>query len=142
MTPSRSRRSIPTSVDFAQGHCSKGALPKKSQQLDTQPSKPIPIKHRRRDLQELEDEAFTATSSSHYDWATWRMYNLITDARRLRALSRSNCSSQQSNSGTFVAEDFLTLAQERVRHDLPDPAGGLSSQDEPFDDGVFVFDAM
>mmetsp|Transcript_9352 Transcript_9352/g.21097 ORF Transcript_9352/g.21097 Transcript_9352/m.21097 type:complete len:163 (-) Transcript_9352:394-882(-) len=108
-------------------------------QLQSRPSQPIPIKKRRPSSQELEDEATSADSASQYDWATWRMYTRITDARRLRAVSKRSCSIMTQD--YHASQEHAHLPAEpimsHIRLDMQP-----STVEEDGNDGVFVFDAM
>eukprot|EP01083_Nonionella_stella_P101961 289676_1 len=142
---------IPESVEFIQGRQQEG--PSSSKMIHSRPSQPIPIKKRRPSPQELEEDVHSADSSSHYDWATWRMYERITNARRIRAVSRNSCPSvdadQQEQSQPVVISDehfrLFALKQALRVHTVTESCHGLLQPalvDEFEDDGVFVLDAM
>lgn len=128
--------SSPTSVEFVEG-------------LQSRSSQPIPIKKCRPSPQELQDEAASADSTSYYECATWRMYNRITNARHLRAISTSRFSVQAQHYQPLVmTQEHETVPQER--DDLPTTeiimahSDGiqLATEDADIDSGVFVFDAV
>mmetsp|Transcript_28169 Transcript_28169/g.48607 ORF Transcript_28169/g.48607 Transcript_28169/m.48607 type:complete len:156 (-) Transcript_28169:351-818(-) len=140
MVSATPRRFIPTSVEFVKG--------RDAQELQSRPSQPIPIKKCRTSPQELEEDAMSADSSTHYDRATWRMYTRITTARRHRAFSRIDHSNHQQQP-MIITQDLDDIAQEQV-HQAEDgmshiPQSRLqqpSLEDELADDGVFIFDAI
>eukprot|EP00585_Thalassiosira_rotula_P003059 CAMPEP_0196153054 /NCGR_PEP_ID=MMETSP0910-20130528/36548_1 /TAXON_ID=49265 /ORGANISM="Thalassiosira rotula, Strain GSO102" /LENGTH=139 /DNA_ID=CAMNT_0041416781 /DNA_START=37 /DNA_END=456 /DNA_ORIENTATION=- len=139
MTSAVPCRSTPASVDILEGQGTRI--------MQSIPSQPIPIKTCRPSAQELEEDAMSANSFTHYDYATWRMYDRITSARRLRAFTQSAHSVQQRP--VVVMQDPYSIAREDALHRVdPDMINiaqrrqrQMSTADEP-DDGVFVFDAL
>ena len=137
MVSAAPRRIIPTPVEFVKG--------RDAQELQSRPSQPIPIKKCRTSPQELEEDAMSADSSTHYDWATWRMYTRITTARRQR---RGHSVHQQHP--MIIMQDLDDIAQEQVHHQAEHALSHIphsrqrqpSSGEELADDGVFIFDAM
>eukprot|EP00579_Thalassiosira_antarctica_P022476 CAMPEP_0201988080 /NCGR_PEP_ID=MMETSP0904-20121228/92132_1 /ASSEMBLY_ACC=CAM_ASM_000553 /TAXON_ID=420261 /ORGANISM="Thalassiosira antarctica, Strain CCMP982" /LENGTH=156 /DNA_ID=CAMNT_0048542217 /DNA_START=509 /DNA_END=979 /DNA_ORIENTATION=+ len=141
MVSATPRRFIPTSVEFVKG--------RDAQELQSRPSQPIPIKKCHASPQELEEDAMSADSSTHYDWATWRMHTRITTARRLRAFSRIDHSDHQQQP-MIITQDLDDIAQEQVHHQGEHDLSHIprsrqrqpSPEEELADDGVFIFDAM
>ena len=125
------RRSVPASVEIV-----NGADAYLTQSI---PSQPIPIKKFRPSARELEEDATSTNSSTHYEWATWRMYDRITSARRLRAFSRSShhvqpmCIDEDAYGHLYRVEPIMSNIP---HHRQP------SAVEELGDDGVFVFDAL
>ena len=87
----------------------------------------------------------SADSSTHYDWATWRMYTRITTARRQR---RGNSVHQQHP--MIKTQDLDDIAQDQVHHQaehaMSHSPRSRQRQPSPWedlaDDGVFIFDAI
>ena len=70
-------------------------------------TQPIPIKHSEATESDY-TESDEAVDRAHYDLATWNMYMLITNARRLRAANQGLDESSTSASSTEVSvEDQL-----------------------------------
>ena len=108
---------------------------------------PIPIKKVRPSPQEREEEA--ASASLQYDLATWQMYERITNARRLRRLSRSEGQSsaiQQAASLVTFEQYFRFIrfiaSKHQVLDEDPTAADGQppTTEEECTDEGVFVLD--
>mmetsp|Transcript_21835 Transcript_21835/g.40107 ORF Transcript_21835/g.40107 Transcript_21835/m.40107 type:complete len:157 (+) Transcript_21835:335-805(+) len=141
MVSATPRRFIPTSVEFVKG--------RDAQELQSRPSQPIPIKKCHASPQELEEDAMSADSSTHYDRATWRMYTRITTARRLRAFSRSDYSVHQQQH-MIITQGLDDIAQEQVHYQAEHVISHIphsrqrqpSSGEELSDDGVFTFDVI
>lgn len=114
-------------------------------------SKPIPVPVKKIYISphiELEEDASPADSTSHYEWATWQMYERITNARRLRAISRSGqpclpAVQQPQPVYSYVTQDHLlfstTSKQGRLHHAAAGPSGQPLMVEEEFPD-VFVLD--
>jgi len=91
----------------------------------------------------------SADSSTHYDWATWRMHTRITTARRRRAFSRIDYSDHQQQN-MIITQDLDDIAREQVHHQaehvmlrIPHSRQRQPSLEEELaDDGVFIFDAI
>mmetsp|Transcript_10220 Transcript_10220/g.18359 ORF Transcript_10220/g.18359 Transcript_10220/m.18359 type:complete len:146 (+) Transcript_10220:403-840(+) len=137
------RRSIPASVEFSK---IEHQLPMEVQ--SSRPSQPIPIKNCRRpvspELQEDASSADTDNSSQHWESSTWRMYERITTARRIRAFSRighSVTTKQQS----LIMQDLRDIGIEidvdhnQINHQVEIQP---STSEEFGDDEVFAFDDM
>ena len=149
MAKSSSHRSIPASVEFIRG--GRPLHQEEPRELqDQQSSQPIPIKKRRPTPQDIEEEVNSADSTSHYDWATWRMYERITTARRLRAFTRggeTQAYQQERSAGlgpqelgdlhAFVAPNqvFMSTVEPHMAH-------ATHSQQQSTDDfdGVFLLE--
>lgn len=141
------RRAVPTSVEFE-------PLSRREMGLhSSQSSQPIPIKKCRLSPQEIEDEAASEDSATHYDWATWRMYDRITTARRLRAaVSRNNSDcggpvQHRHQHSVMMTRDYhhaSAFTQDQMMHPEEQVMSHISMQPsmEEDDDGVFDFDAM
>lgn len=102
-------------------------------------SQPIPIKKcPSLSLQELEEEAMSEDSASHYDLATWCMYDRITAARRFRVVSR------RDERTTYAQEQSMHDSSDppisRIRHSRQQPLQLTAAEDT--DDGIFAFGAM
>jgi len=132
---------IPTSVEFMKGSYMQGHR--------VGPTQPIPIKKCRISPQESEPDTTAADSTSRYDCATWRMYTRITNARRLRAVSRYNHFADQEP--MVMMQDFDDSSREEVCPQAEAVSiSGIPhswqqespSSEECMDDGVFDFDAM
>ena len=108
-----------------------------------QPSKPIPIQRTRT---QAWDESVDSNDAAHYDWATWRMYARITNARRLRKYCSPNTSFVNDSNST-TQEEFA-MVNKQPRQATNDPAMSHDSRDrrmsmeEPPYDGVFILDPM
>ena len=104
-----------------------------------QRSQPIPIKKCKPDSRDLEERV----DSSEYDWATWRMYVRITNARRLRAFAQSTCSNSsamsQQEQDSLVDDEEIYPEPNVVPHDLC--VRPSSMEDYPHG-GVFILDSM
>ncbi|KAL3805854.1 hypothetical protein HJC23_007815 [Cyclotella cryptica] len=109
-------------------------------------SQPIPIKKCGREAYDSDDEVDTA----QYDLATWNMYVLITNARRLRAHSRrargcGHCSTYQTASSNEIPS-LVSELNRTVCQGFDDPVSSelhSSSCDEFYHDcGVFDLDPM
>lgn len=120
----------------------------KPMELQLLPSQPIPIKsHCTREPEENDD--LLDDSSLHYDQATWRMYNRITIARRIRAISRG-FSYRQDKTIIISDSDYRPPAhghtnvyhQEAVKqlHVHHNENLQLSTADRDTNYGVFVLD--
>lgn len=130
------QRSIHAGVDLRKGRRHQGPSPPAPHM--SQPSQPIPIKNFGPCRQDLEDELLQADSSSHYDWATWRMYERITNARRLRACSRGP--TQPSEPATTLVDQNICFAPlHHVRH-AREHSLQVSAVEEIEDHGVFALD--
>ena len=130
-------RAIPSSVEFNNGERHE-QVSRREHRLQSRRSQPIPIKKCRLSPQELEDEATSADSASHYDWATWRMYDRITTARRLRAVSRSVCVPVQHHPAIMTQEYQTEEAAISHIHCSRPP----TMDEEDANDGVFDFDSV
>ncbi len=64
--------------------------PRKTMELHSPPSQPIPINNSCHSTQQKEENDSFAVSSFYYDHATWRMYTRIITARHLRDVSRGH----------------------------------------------------
>ncbi len=111
--------------------------------MDLRRSQPIPIKKCEREPSQHEEEE---VDTAPYDLATWNMYILITNARRLRAFSRStsgDCSYEDPVAHVVqpvVAEVDGTVQEsfsDSVSPDLHQP-----SFDEYYHDAIFDLDPM
>mmetsp|Transcript_12715 Transcript_12715/g.19152 ORF Transcript_12715/g.19152 Transcript_12715/m.19152 type:complete len:145 (-) Transcript_12715:451-885(-) len=136
------RRSIPASVEFSK---TEHQLPMEVQ--SSRPSQPIPIKNCRRPVSsELEEDASSADtdhSSQHWESSTWRMYERITTARRIRAFSRiGHFTTTQQKSLIMQDSDIgidIDVNHNQINHQveiLP------STMEEFVEDEVFAFDDM
>mmetsp|Transcript_11007 Transcript_11007/g.27078 ORF Transcript_11007/g.27078 Transcript_11007/m.27078 type:complete len:187 (-) Transcript_11007:298-858(-) len=132
------RDAVPASVEFFKGRHDHLSI-SEHMRLPYQPTQPIPIKKCRISPQELEEKA---TSASHYDWATWCMYDRITTARRLRAVSRGPTKVKDP---ALMTQDYHIFAQDSAGpvmshhiHHRQTP----STAAEDVNDGFFPFDDM
>lgn len=111
-------------------------------------SEPIPIKCN--SFQQSEEaRAFeqSVDCAAHYDYATWRMYTRITNARRRRAFSRSGHANDRDEEGSDVVRQEVDAIHHRDCHgyvSVRDDSRGRqsSSMDEEYpeeEDGC-VFD--
>eukprot|EP01083_Nonionella_stella_P078922 216266_1 len=149
-------RSIPSSVEFTNGRQPESYLSSQMRMRSSPPSAPIPIKKRRPSPQELEEDVHSANCSSHYDWATWRMYERITTARRIRASSRTGDRrssvvdvDSQEDQAVVINDDDAYFRPIAHSQSLRNPAvedsrhgRNLSIVEDFADDGVFVLDCM
>ena len=151
MVKSSSRRSIPASVEFirvGERPLHQEVEPRELQ--DQQSSQPIPIQKRGSTPQDIEDEVHSADSTSHYDWATWRMYERITTARRVRASrgGHSRNHQQERSVGMAVSQELNDIhafaAPNQVFMSTLEPvmAHAHHSQQQSMDDfdGVFLLE--
>lgn len=171
------RRSyIPSSVEFVKGtsrsiHPNEGEGHHLDHNHPTGPSEPIPITRIPPTSQELEDQARSADSTSQYDWATWKMYALISAARGCRAvaLSSATCGSgdytsrrldrmlnhqqqQDSSSQTSVGGNIYSSSSHHHHHhevagDIMTfhnslPAAAATADEDANHDGVFALDML
>ena len=107
-------------------------------------SKPIPVPVKKIYISphiELEEDASPADSTSHYEWATWQMYERITNARRLRAISRSGQPCLPTVQQPQPVYSYVTHTSERelLHHAAVSPSGQPLMVEEEFPD-VFVLD--
>ena len=139
-----SHRSIPLAIEVVKGRRRQDQLPREEVQRKPSPTKPIPIKKVRPSPQEREEEAESA--SLQYDFATWQMYERITNARRLRRLSRSEGQSsaiQQAASLVTQEQYFRSIAsKQQVLDEDPTASDGQppTTEDDCTDEGIFVLD--
>jgi len=139
------RRSIPASVEFSK---IEHQLPMEAQ--SSRPSQPIPIKNkncRRPVFTELEEDASSAdtdNSSQHWESLTWRMYERITTARRIRAFSRIGHSVTTQKQYLIMQgiSDIgidIDVDHNQINHQVEIQP---SRSEEFVDDEVFAFDDM
>ena len=105
-------------------------------------SKPIPVPVKKIYISphiELEEDAASADSTSHYEWATWQMYERITNARRLRAISRSGqpCLPIVQQPQPVYSYVTHTSKRELLHHAAVSPSGQPLEEECP---DVFVLD--
>lgn len=116
-----------------------------------EPSKPIPIKRSRANDRDDEDE--DPSEVAQYDWATWRMYARITNARRLRSMYLQDRNYRATYNKALVSNTAVNIddqARPQVSPDGSDfaisPASHdncdrhIMSMDDPPYGGVFVLD--
>lgn len=138
------RRAVPALVEFVKG--SQDDQSSRSELwLPSRSTQPIPIKKCRLSPQESEEEATSQDSATHYDWATWRMYDRIMTARRLRAVSRGPA---EANDPVVMTRDYHVYTQERMHHSEDHISSHIhhgrmpSTAAEDINDAFFLFDDM
>jgi len=116
------------------------------------PSPPIPINISPPSPQEIEDEARSAESVIQYEWSTYHMHSLISNARLRRCydkISRSGCSPSEAAASRHELMNGTYLPQERKVNEIEEQAVLLPQEakekDKDRDDdenivGVFVFE--
>ena len=122
-----------------------------STMLQPPPSPPIPINICQPTPQEIEDEARSAESVRQYEWSTYHMYNLISNARLRRCydrISRSCSSPSEAAASRHELMNGTYLPQERKANEIEEAAAPQEAKekDKGRDDdddnivGVFVFE--
>ena len=118
------------------------------------PSPPIPINISPPSPQEIEDEARSAESVIQYEWSTYHMYHLISNARLRRCydrISRSCSSPSEAAASRHELMNGTYLPQERKADEIgevvPQVAKEKKDKDRDDDDdenivGVFVFEDL
>ena len=115
------------------------------------PSPPIPINISPPSPQEIEDEARSAESVIQYEWSTYHMYHLISNARLRRCydrISRSCSSPSEAAASRHELMNGTYLPQERKVTEIEQaavPQEALEKDKDRDDDdenivGVFVFE--
>ncbi|KAL3805853.1 hypothetical protein HJC23_007814 [Cyclotella cryptica] len=144
-TNQRSRRSIqhqsrPISIDSQKTN----STPLTERQI----SQPIPIKV----AVYTNESDCDSVDSAHYDMLTWRMYNRIVNARRMRAISRSNENCDEQDYFTKVDYYKFNTARMHINRDKVHNANDLgheasilgrnADEELPDDDQVFVLELV
>jgi len=115
------------------------------------PPSPIPINISPPSPQEIEDEARSAESVIQYEWSTYHMYNLISNARLRRCYDRISRSVSSPSEAAASRHELLNgtfLPQERkvneIEQAVPQEAKDKEKDKDRDDDeniiGVFVFE--
>ena len=106
-------------------------------------TQPIPIKPSKTSHRESSYESDEEVDRAQYDLATWNMYVLITNARRLRAVARSLDGSITGDTSSESSEEQPPVPQVYRDQDLYIPTESTdldeSSDDECYDD-IFELD--
>ena len=131
----------------------KGQQSRSTIQPPTSP--PIPINISPPTSQEIEDEARSAESVIQYEWKTYHMHSLISNARLRRCyerISRSCCSPSEAAASRHELMNGTYLPQERKVNEIEQAAAApqeAKEKDKDRDDdenenivGVFVFEDL